>query len=320
MLKTKYLLVAAGLLALGTATPLRAEDTPPLEVQIVDVMNKLFGVHAGYRANHAKGIVAEGTFKASSEAATLSKAALFNGSEVPVTVRFSDPTGVPTIPDGAPNANPHGFAIKYHVPGAGDTDMAMISLHYFPVATGEEFLGLLTAFATKQADAFIKDHPNVPKASATAATPDSFADEEYFGINAFVFVDKAGHKQAVRYIMEPEKLVHLSVEEAGKQAPNFLMEDLPKRVGAKPVVFHLKAQLAGPTDQTKDGSRPWPETNKVVDLGVLTIDKMVPNSAEAEKALLFLPNALIDGIEESDDPLIDVRSAAYAVSYSRRSQ
>ena len=42
-----------------------------------------------------------------------------------------------------------------------------------------------------------------------------------------------------------------------------------------------------------------------MELGVLTIDKAVPNSAEAEKKLLFLPGQLTDGIEESDDPLID---------------
>jgi len=33
---------------------------------------------------------------------------------------------------------------------------------------------------------------------------------------------------------------------------------------------------------------------------------------------LFLPTALIDGIEASDDPLIQLRGAAYAVSFSRR--
>jgi hypothetical protein len=42
-----------------------------------------------------------------------------------------------------------------------------------------------------------------------------------------------------------------------------------------------------------------------VDLGVLTVDKAVPDSAEAEKKLLFLPGQLTDGIEESDDPLIE---------------
>jgi catalase len=34
--------------------------------------------------------------------------------------------------------------------------------------------------------------------------------------------------------------------------------------------------------------------------------------------LFFLPGQLTDGIEQSDDPLIDVRNAAYAVSFSRR--
>jgi catalase len=56
----------------------------------------------------------------------------------------------------------------------------------------------------------------------------------------------------------------------------------------------------------------------VVDLGVLTIDKVVADSAAAEKLLLFLPGQLTDGIEQSDDPLVDVRDAVYPVSFSRR--
>jgi catalase len=56
----------------------------------------------------------------------------------------------------------------------------------------------------------------------------------------------------------------------------------------------------------------------VVELGIVTIDKAVPNSLEAQKTLLFLPGQLTDGIEASDDSLIDVRTGAYAVSYSRR--
>jgi catalase len=55
-----------------------------------------------------------------------------------------------------------------------------------------------------------------------------------------------------------------------------------------------------------------------VDLGIVTIDKVVADSAEAQKALLFLPGLLTDGIEQSDDPLIDVRNGAYAESFSRR--
>ena len=51
---------------------------------------------------------------------------------------------------------------------------------------------------------------------------------------------------------------------------------------------------------------------------MLTIDKAVADSAAAEKPLLFLPGQLTDGIEQSDDPLVDVRDGAYAVSFSQR--
>src|SRR6202011_4923879 len=88
----------------------------------------------------------------------------------------------------------------------------------------------------------------------------------------------------------------------------------------KPVVFHLKVQLAQPGDQTKDASQPWPDDRKVVDLGVLTLTKVAPNSSEAEKKLLFLPTNLTAGIELTDDPLPSVRTAAYSVSFGRRSQ
>jgi catalase len=61
-------------------------------------------------------------------------------------------------------------------------------------------------------------------------------------------------------------------------------------------------------------------TAKIVDLGVLTLTKVVPNSAQVEKKLLFMPTNLTAGIELSDDPLPSVRAAAYGVSYGRRSQ
>ena len=317
----------AALVMFGLACPsaIRAEDQP-VEEQIVDAMNKVFGKHPGFRANHAKGIVVEGSFNASPEAAGLSRAVLFNGSTIPVTVRFSDSTGVPNLPDGSKTANPHGMAIKFHLPDGRDTDMVINSLKFFPVSTGEDFRDMLLALAASPPDAakptkfeqFAASHPSVPAAFATAATPDSFADEEYYGINAFVFINKAGEKQAVRYQMVPERTVHLDAEDAAKRPPDFLMDELPERLKKGPVTFHLKAQLAAAGDSTKDATKPWPENRKIAELGVLTVNKVVTNSAEVQKTLLFLPGQLIDGIEQSDDPLIDVRNGAYAISFSRR--
>ena len=160
----------------------------------------------------------------------------------------------------------------------------------------------------------------MPAAFATVNTPDSFADEEYYGVNAFVFINKAGARQAVRYQMVPEHVAHMAAADAAKQPPNFLMDELPERLKRGPLTFRLRAQLAAAGDSTKDPTVPWPNDRKVVELGVLTINKAVPNSAEVEKKLLFLPGQLTDGIEESDDPLIDVRNGAYALSFSRRNQ
>ncbi|MGH6929937.1 MAG: catalase family peroxidase [Dongiaceae bacterium] len=324
-MKLHTLLAALAVLAFASPTVVRAED-PPIETAIVDAMNKLFGAHPGFRANHAKGIVVEGSFKASPEAAALSKAVLFGGSEIPVTVRFSDATGIPNIPDGAPPAVPHGMSIKYHLPDGSDTDMVLNALKFFPVSTGADFRDLLLALAASPPDAakptkfdeFVAGHPTVPAAFGSTATPASFAEQEYYGIDAFVFVNAAGERQAVRYQMIPERTVHLAAADAAAQAPDFLMAELPERLKSGPVTFRLKVQLAAAGDSTIDPAKPWPDDRKVVELGVLTIDKAVADSAEAQKALLFLPGLVTDGIEPSDDPLIGVRDGAYAESFSRR--
>ena len=257
----KYTAIALSLLlACAAAT---AED-PPVTTQVVDLANKLNGVHPGFRAFHAKGVVVEGSFKASPEAQRLSRATLFDGRIIPVTVRFSDGNGMPNVPDGSPAANPHGTAIKYHLPGGADTDMVTNSLQFFPVGTGEDFRDLLFAIISSPPDApkptkleqFFGSHPNAPKAFGSAATPDSYADEEYHGLNAFIFVSKTGQRQAVRYLLVPEKLVHLTPEDAAKQPSDFLSDDLTRRMTQRPVVFHLRAQLAEPGDQTRDASQP----------------------------------------------------------------
>jgi catalase len=304
-----------------------AADNVPLTTQIVDLANKVDGVHPGYRAFHAKGVVVEGRFKASAAAAQLSSATLFNGASIPVTVRFSDGSGMPDVPDGSP-AMPRGIAIKYHLPGGTDTDMVTNSFKFFPVGTGEDFRDLLQAIVASPPDAakptkleqFFAGHPNAPKALGSLPTPDSFADEEYHGIDAFIFVSKSGQRQAVRYLIVPETLVHITPEEAARQPPDYLFDELAKRIARKPLVFHLKAQLANPGDQTKDASEPWPDDRKVVDLGVLTLTTVVPNNLAVQRKLLFVPTNLTAGIELSDDPLPRVRAGAYGVSYGRRSQ
>ena len=147
----KYHCVLAVSIAL-TSPMVWAADAP-LTTQIVDALNKIYGSHPGFRANHAKGVVAQGTFKATPEAAKLSRAVLFKGSVIPVTVRFSDSGGLPTVADGSPGANPHGMAIKYQLPDGSSTDMVINSLKFFrwPPAKSSAICSLRSAKARQRA-------------------------------------------------------------------------------------------------------------------------------------------------------------------------
>ena len=105
--KPKTVIVTGACVSLLLACAVATADDPSVPTQIVDLANKVDGVHPGFRAFHAKGVVVEGRFKASAEAARLSSATLFSGSSIPVTARFSDGSGMPNVPDGSP-AMPRG--------------------------------------------------------------------------------------------------------------------------------------------------------------------------------------------------------------------
>ena len=102
-----------GLLAAAALwTPGADGQDKSLAQQIFETMIQLPGYNAAYRAAHAKGIVCQGTFTPSKDAASLSKAAHFQGGSIPITVRFSDGSQDPFIPDNSPDAGPQGMAIR----------------------------------------------------------------------------------------------------------------------------------------------------------------------------------------------------------------
>jgi catalase len=321
-----YAAIATVLLGMPAADAVA--QSAVIAVQTVNTMNQLWGRHPGMRANHAKGVVVEGSFSPSATASGLSKATIFAGPPVPVTVRFSDSTGLPSLPDGSPPANPHGMSVKFHA-NSTEVDVVTNSLPFFPVATGEDFLALLQALSVSgpdapkptKAEAFIAAHPTVGKAFGAIQTPTSFARETYNGVDAFIFVNAAGDRQPFRFRIVPAGgAEHLSAEDAGKQPPDFLVDELPRRLETGPVVFRLMAQLANPGDQTKDPSEPWPADRKEVDMGTITLAHAVADNAKAQAELRYLPNRLESGIEVSDDPLIDARVRAYVISFGRRAQ
>lgn len=316
-----------------------AEAAPPadsasrpagsLAQQIADVVVPLNGgIHTGFRFMHAKGIVTSGTFTPTPEARALSRAAHFKGPAVPVTVRFSNAPGIPMNADNNPGSGPRGIAIRFTLPGGAFTDIVSISHNGFVVGTGEEFLAFLKAAAASGPDApqpkpietFLGEHPRAARFLAEVqALPKSYATLAYFGNNAFVFVDDSGKKQAVRYqILPVAGEATLDSAAASKVDENYLIEEIQRRIAAGPVQFRLYAQLAKPDDPTHDGSLVWPDDRKRVLLGTIRVTKVEPEQEELQRSLTFNPTFLTNGIELSDDPIVPLRSAVYALSVAHR--
>jgi catalase len=306
-----------------------AEGDKPVTEQIVNTLTKLSGgPHHGYRANHAKGIVVQGEFVPAKSAAGLSKAVHLQTKPSPVTVRFSNATGVPTIPDADGNAFPKGIAIRFQLADGAYTDIVSISTNGFPAAKPEDFLGLLNAIAASGPDAikptpveqFLGSHPaalafvKMPKPA-----PVSFATQAFYGVNAFKFTNAKGQVQYGRYRITPVNGAQfLSKEETAKAAPNYLIDELPARLSKAPAKFNIAVQLAEKGDDVNDPTMVWPETRKQVELGTLTLNNVDANGVMFEKTTMFNPLTLVDGIEASEDPILLARPGAYAVSYGRR--
>ncbi len=244
-----------------------------------------------------------------------------------MTVRFSDATGPPNIPDGDAGANPHGMAIKFFLAGGGKMDIVGNSLKFFPVATGAQFLQLLQAVAASgpgvvsptPVQFFFASHPAAPAAFGSVSTPTSFAHETYNGVDAFTLVNKAGQRQPFRFtIVSVAGDRYLNPAAAAKKPADFLIDELPRRLARGPVKFRLEAQLADPGDDITDATKPWPASDRLVDLGTISLTKAAPDNLAAQKALLLIPANVPPGIELSRDPLIQARDQAYGVSYVRR--
>jgi catalase len=122
----------------------------------------------------------------------------------------------------------------------------------------------------------------------------------------------------VRYRFVPEAgEKYLDATTAASKGPNYLMEEIAERVAKAPVKFVWFAQVAQPCDKVDDPSSPWPEDRQLVKLGTLTITGMAADQEHLSRSLLFLSNNIPDGIE-AVDPMIEVRGAAYPISFGER--
>jgi len=304
------------------------EQLIALGENILREFDTIFGLHPGFRPVHAKGALLTGTFTPAPDAGYLTRAPHIQRESTPVTVRFSDSTGLPLIPDNDPNANPRGMAIRFHLAERVHTDIIGHSTDGFPARTGEEFLAFLRALAASDSskaspsplEMFLGEHP---KALAFVRTPkpapSSFARESYFGITAMRFANKDGLSHFGRYRIVPEAgNHHLSDADAAARSATFLFDELTERISSGPIAFRIRVQLATGEDTVDDATIHWPEDRTLFDFGRVVLKALVPNSGPAQQQIIFDPIPRVDGIDPSEDPLLELRAALYLLSGRRR--
>jgi catalase len=299
-----------------------------LSNDLLQQFETIFGQHPGFRPAHAKGTMLTGTFTPLADAASLSRALHLNRPSTPVTVRFSNSTGLPLIPDNDPNASPHGCAIRFHLAEHSHTDIVSHSTDGFPTHTGQEFLEFLRAIAASASatshpspvEAFVGSHPAaLAFVQAAKPNPSSFARESYFGVTAMRFTNKDGVSRYGRYRILPEAgNDFLDDAAAAAKTPNYLFDEIVERVAKGPIKFHIFVQIANEGDVVDDATIHWPEDRTQLELGTLTLDQPVADNAHEQKQIIFDPIPRIDGIEPSDDPLLELRAAVYLISGRKR--
>lgn len=272
---------------------------------------------------HAKGVLLQGTFSPTAEAATLSTAPHFHRQSTPVFARFSSFTGLPEIPDNDPHANPRGFALRFMLeesPRRVHTDIVTHSTPFFPAKDGKDAVGFFSSLKDGTVADFVASHPAAKAfVEAPKPAPVSFATEKFYGVNAFKLVNKDGDETFIRYRIVPRAgEAHVDDAELKTLGVNYAFDSVPELLEKGPIEFDIVVQVAEPSDVTDDCTIQWPEDRKLVTLGTISLDSVTPGNPAEQKKIIFDPVPRVEGIEPSADPLIDIRAAIYLTSGKER--
>jgi len=308
-------------------SPGAAEVTAP---QMIDAFEDTFGAHAGQRRNHIKGTCAAGEFVGKSEAAALSRSALFSGKAIPVVARFSLGGGSPAVPDAAPA--PRGMALEFRLTGGNLQHITMIDAPIFAAASPASFRDFIVAVKpdpkTGQPDpekikGYFATHPDASALQQLASGHNpttNYFQTTYFSVHTFKFVDAKNTEHLVRWRFVPRDGTKEMTAEEMKAAPHdFLEKNLIERTRKSPALWDMIVYFGEPGDPQDNPTLAWPETRKHFIAGTLSITQATPQQkGVACEPINFDPLIMADGIAPTNDPVLMFRSPAYAVSFAKR--
>lgn len=323
---TRHALVGLLAVAAPLAQAQASEVTAP---EVVAAIEGVYGVTPGERRNHTKGTCAVGEFVGSRELGAYSRAALFSDKPVPVVARFSLAGGNPKAPDTA--KSPRGMALELRLPDGKLQHITMLNTPMFGAASPQTFLDLMLAQkpdpTTGKPDpekikAFKATHPDSLAQAQYLAThnpPPSYANSAFWGIHTFKLINSKNETTLVRWRFAPQDgEKHLTDDELKSAGANFLEPRLIARTQQGPVRWDMLVTIGEAGDPEDNPTLLWPEGRKEIKAGTLTITAAMPQKGAECERINFDPLVMADGIAATNDPILQFRSPAYAVSFAKR--
>ena len=297
------------------------------------------------RVVHARGAGAHGYFEAygrfgSEPSSRYTRAKLFQekGKRTPVFVRFSTVIHGGHSPENL--RDPRGFAVKFYTED-GNWDLVGNNLQIFFIRDAIKFPDLVHAFkpdpvTNRQDPRRIFDFISLMPEAMHMITwlfspwgiPANYREMRGAGVNTYKMVNQKGEAVLVKYHLRPKQgernLTQAEAESIGNF--NHATQDLYEAIeqGRFPE-WEMFVQVMSDDEHAEldfdplDATKIWPEEQfPLLPVGRLVLDKNPVNYfAEVEQAA-FGTGVLVDGLDFSDDKLLQGRTFSYSDTQRHR--
>lgn len=293
--------------------------------EAVDELERVSGVHPGYRRAHAGGFCCRASFLPSGKAAPFTTAPHLQDREIKAIVRFSGSSTDPALADLLSPAK--GMAVQFALPDGEVTNMVGVTVPVFFAKTPSSFMDMLTTLNRTKAGKMPKSealrhfarHFGESRQSLLALKrlkpPVSYATNLYYCIHVYILVDAEGRRRPVKFEWIPDLGVHtLSIHDAAALPDDYLEKELELRMLSQPPSFKLNIVFGEEGDPTDDPTKRWPSDRARINAGRLVLLEPIAEP----RGLLMDPTAVPEGIALSDDPILNFRRDTYAESMKRR--
>lgn len=293
------------------------------------------------RVVHARGAGAHGYFESygmvgNEPVSKYTRAKLFQekGKRTPVFVRFSSVTHGGHSPETL--RDPRGFAVKFYTED-GNWDLVGNNLKIFFIRDAVKFPDLIHAFkpdpVTNRQDGerifdFISNTPEalhmITFLFSPWGIPANYRQMQGSGVNTYKWVNQEGQAVLVKYHWEPlqgiKNLTQAEAEQVQGKNFNHATQDLYEAIekGEFPQ-WELCIQIMSDDEHAEldfdplDDTKIWPiDKFPFLPVGKMTLNRNPENYfAEVEQAA-FGTGVLVDGLEFSDDKMLQGRTFSYS--------